>query len=56
MSGDDMAGLLWGAGALVLVGSAVVARQMPWGQTARLALAWAAIILVVTGVVGALGG
>jgi aspartyl protease family protein len=40
---DDMAQWIWGVGALVLVGSSLVARRMPLGQTVKMILLWVAI-------------
>ncbi len=40
---DDVAQWIWGVGALVLVGSSLVARRMPIGQSIKMALAWIAI-------------
>ncbi len=47
MNGDDTAQLIWGIGALVLVGSSLLARRMPLGQSLKMALAWVAIFGVV---------
>ena len=38
--------LIWAAGALVLVVSALAARRVPMGQAAKMALAWIAIFAV----------
>jgi len=46
MTGDQTVGLIWGIGALVLVGSSLVARRMPIGQTLKMVLAWVAIFAV----------
>jgi aspartyl protease family protein len=40
---DDMAQWIWGIGALMLVGSSLVARRMPIGQTLKMLLLWVAI-------------
>jgi aspartyl protease family protein len=40
---DTMAQWIWGIGALTLVGSSLVARRMPIGQTLKMALLWVAI-------------
>lgn len=40
---DDAAQWIWGIGALVLVGSSLIARRMPIGQSIKMALAWMAI-------------
>jgi aspartyl protease family protein len=40
---DNMAQWIWGIGALMLVGSSLVARRMPIGQTLKMALLWVAI-------------
>jgi aspartyl protease family protein len=40
---DDVAQWIWGIAALVLVGSSLVARRLPIGQTVKMALAWVAI-------------
>lgn len=45
-------GLIGGIGGLVLVVSGLVARRLPWGQTAKMALAWIGIFLVAALVVG----
>lgn len=39
-------GLVWAAGALTIVGSALLARRLPIGQTVKMALAWIAIFAV----------
>jgi aspartyl protease family protein len=39
-------GILWGVGALVLVGSALFARRIPMRQAAKMALAWIAIFAI----------
>ncbi len=39
-------GLVWVAGALTIVGSALLARRLPIGQTVKMALAWIAIFAV----------
>ncbi|MES2338467.1 MAG: TIGR02281 family clan AA aspartic protease [Pseudomonadota bacterium] len=46
MSGDDTATMLWGIGALVLVVSALSARQLSFGAVFRALLSW----LVIAGV------
>ena len=46
MDGEQGAGIIWGIGALVLVGSAFLARRIPMAQAARMALAWIAIFAV----------
>ncbi|MDB5682523.1 MAG: hypothetical protein JWM75_221 [Sphingomonas bacterium] len=43
MSGDQWAGLLAGAAALTLVGSALLARRLPAKRIVVMAAAWAAI-------------
>ena len=43
MNGDTAVNLLWAIGALVLVGSALVARRLPWAKTWRMAAIWIAI-------------
>lgn len=43
MSEGQIGGLIWGLGALVLVGSSLIARRLPLGQTLKLGLAWLAI-------------
>jgi len=43
MNGDGAAEMLWGVGALVLVGSSLLARRIPLGSAARMSLAWVAI-------------
>ena len=40
---DDAAQWIWGIGALVLVGSSLLARRPPIGQSIKMALAWIAI-------------
>ncbi|WP_256960023.1 hypothetical protein [Sphingobium sp. Z007] len=40
---DQAASTLWYVLALVLVGSALVGRQMAWGSVLRMALLWVAI-------------
>jgi aspartyl protease family protein len=40
---DTMAQWLWGIGALVLVGSSLVARRLPVAQTLKMILLWVAI-------------
>ena len=44
---DDIAQWIWGIGALALVGSSLVARRLPIGQTVKMALAWLAIFAAV---------
>jgi aspartyl protease family protein len=39
----DMAQWIWGVGALVLVGSSLIARRMPIAQTLKMVLLWVAI-------------
>lgn len=43
MTGDQGFELLWGIGALALVGSALFARRIPIGRALAMLLAWAAI-------------
>lgn len=43
MNMDDGTSLIWGLGALMLVGSSLVARKLPLGETVRMALIWIAI-------------
>lgn len=43
MSEDQGFGLLWAVGGLVLVGSSLVARRLPLGQTLKMSLGWLAI-------------
>ncbi|MBA3896649.1 MAG: TIGR02281 family clan AA aspartic protease [Sphingomonadaceae bacterium] len=43
MSGDTTAQLIWGVGALALVGSSLAARRLPLAQSLKMALAWVAI-------------
>lgn len=50
MSEDQAFGLLWGVGALALVGSSLLARRLPLGQSIRMALAWVAIFAAAFGV------
>lgn len=45
MDGNHGVTLIWGIGALVLVGSALAARRLAWGQTIKYALAWVAIFI-----------
>jgi aspartyl protease family protein len=40
---DSVAQWIWGIGVLMLVGSSLVARRMPIGQTIKMALLWVAI-------------
>ncbi len=40
---EDGVSFVWGIGALVLVGSSLLARRLPLGQTVRMLLAWLAI-------------
>lgn len=47
MSGDQGAYLLYMVLLLVLVGSAVVSRQLPMGKTLKMAAAWVAIFVVI---------
>lgn len=50
MSEDQAFRLLWGVGALMLVGSSLLARRLPLGQSIRMALAWLAIFAAAFGV------
>ena len=43
MNGEMAAQLVWGMGALALVASALVVRQLPMKDWVKMALAWAAI-------------
>lgn len=43
MSDDQTINLMYAIGGLVLVGSSLLARRMPIGQTLKMALAWVAI-------------
>ena len=43
MDEGQLISMIWGIGALVLVGSALVARRLPGRQLFTLALVWAAI-------------
>ena len=43
MSGDELARLAWGFGAILLVGSGLIARRLPIGTTLRYAVGWLAI-------------
>jgi aspartyl protease family protein len=43
MNGDSAVDLVWAIGALVLVGSALVARRLPLGKAWKMALIWIAI-------------
>jgi aspartyl protease family protein len=43
MTGDDNASLIYGLGAIALVGSALIARRLPVRQYAKMILAWLAI-------------
>jgi hypothetical protein len=43
MNGDLAVNLLWSAGALALVGSALIARRLPWSTTWKMAAIWIAI-------------
>src|SRR5688572_9773135 len=40
---DDAASLIWALGALVLVGSALAARRVPFARAWKMALLWLAI-------------
>lgn len=40
---DDMAQWIWGIGALMLVGSSLLARRLPIAQSLKMALIWVAI-------------
>lgn len=46
MTGDQTAQLVYALGCIVLVGSALLARRLEFGQVARMALAWMAIFAV----------
>lgn len=46
MTGDQTVGVIWGIGALVLVGSSLIARRLPIAQTLKMVLAWVAIFAV----------
>ena len=52
MADWQTAGLIGGIGCLVLVLSGLVARRIPLGQAAKMALAWVAIFLVAALIVG----
>lgn len=43
MSEDQSINLIWAIGGLVLVGSSLIARRLPFKSTAKMALAWIAI-------------
>lgn len=43
---DDTAQWIWGIGALALVGSSLLARRIPMGQSIKMALSWLAIFAV----------
>jgi aspartyl protease family protein len=43
---DNAANLIWGVGALVLVGSAFLAHRVPAGRALKMGLAWIAIFAV----------
>jgi hypothetical protein len=43
MNGDQLAGVVGIGAAMMLVGSALVARRLPAARTAKLALAWVGI-------------
>ena len=45
--GDQAVHGLWAAGALVLVGSALLTRRLPMKQSIKMALAWIAIFLLI---------
>ncbi len=49
MTGDQAASSIWYVLALVLVGSALLARRMPMGGMLRLALVWVAIFAALLG-------
>lgn len=49
MTSEDTAQLLYGLLCIVLVGSSLLARRLPLAQSARMALAWAAIFAVIVG-------
>ena len=51
MTGDRAADLVWAIGALVLVGSALLARQIPSARLGKMALAWIAIVIVAVTIV-----
>jgi aspartyl protease family protein len=46
MSGDTAVSLIWAIGALVLVGSALIARRLPWDRTWKMAAIWIAIFTI----------
>lgn len=47
MNSDQAMGIVWAAGAMTIVGSALLARRLPIGQTVKMALTWIAIFAVV---------
>lgn len=47
MSDGDTASLVYGVLLLVLVGSALVARSLPIGQTIKMALGWVGIFALI---------
>ena len=51
MTGDRAADLVWALGALVLVGSALLARRLPVKRLGLMALAWIAIFIAALGLV-----
>lgn len=51
MDGNDGVTLLWGIGALVLVGSSLLAYRLPVGRTIKYAAAWLGIFALVYGLV-----
>ena len=46
MEEGHLVSMIWGVGALVLVGSALASRRLPGRQLFKLALVWAAIFTV----------
>lgn len=56
MTLDQGAGILYVGLAMVLVGSALVARRLPLARAIKLALAWIAIFAVVILIFASLGG
>lgn len=47
MTEDQSMNLIWGIGALVLVGSSLIARRLPLKSTMKMALGWVAIFGVI---------
>lgn len=47
MTGDQTARIVWAVLCLVLVGSSLLARRLPWSQTLKMTLGWAAIFAFV---------